>query len=687
MKNRRLTTTLICLLILSGISFSQERQPVSAEEIKEIKRELESKHGKEAEPRIEKGVSQLAQIWDFTNSTVDEFRTFCLDNFLSESDLQKNFPLISDNLILIGSSLSVIQAKMNEPYAFTDIDELHANRFFSKAIPSYNAYTSGLAYFIKLNFPVWSLAEKQQMHAGWDRNQWIMSAIGSYYPGKMVVRNSALGSKQSEFRRYMDTYFFDMERIMDEKGNYPFHERLSLHSHRGFRDNTKEEYTKEGGFARQKLAGDILVKVFTGEVPFRFLSDTSTRWNPFRNELSVLEGRKLKKLRKYDTESDKRYEGLKNLFRIEQGVDSVYGDGSTYITRTFERASLTVGETEKIIEEFLSTPLTKDVGKLIAKKLDRKLYPFDVWYSGFQEQSFYSAAFLDSLTRARYPYPEALEDDIKNILVKMGFPEEEAIIIGDRVDVHAVVSGGYSGQPRIPGGKALLTTMFGADGLDYKGYRVAMHELGHVVCGVYCTYDVDNFLLAGVPTGGITEGFAEVMAYKNIEGLGLFPYSEEEQNHLLALATFWYLYEMGGNALTDIRTWKWMYENPDASVNELKSAVLDISAQVWNSYFSENFGGIRDSHILSVYNHFITGDLYLFNYFLGGIVSYQLVDAFGRDGLAMGMKEASREGVTLPEIWMQKAVGSGFSLKPLFTGVDDAIDYYSKTGMVGKSAK
>jgi hypothetical protein len=559
---------------------------------------------------------------------------------------------------------------MNEPYAFTDVDELHANRFFSKAIPTYNAYTSGLAYFLKLNFPVWSLTEKQQMHSGWDRNQWIMSAIGSYYPGKMVARNPALSSRQSEFRGYMDTYFFDMERIMGAKGNYPFDERLSLHSHRGLRDNTKEEYTKEGGFDRQKLTDEVLVKIFTGEVPVRFLSDTNTRWNPSKNELFVPEGRKLKKLKEYDIESDRRYEGLKNLFRIEQGVDSVYGDGSTYITRTFERARLTVGETEKIIEEFLSTPLTKDVSKLIAKKLDRKLYPFDVWYSGFQEQSYYSAAFLDSLTRARYPYPKALEDDIKNILVRMGFPEEEAAIIGDRVDVHAVV-----------------TTMFGTDGLDYKGYRVAMHELGHVVCGVYCTYYVDNFLLAGVPTGGITEGFAEVMAYKNIEGLALFPYSDEEKNHLLALATFWYLYEMGGNALTDIRTWKWMYENPDATVNELKSAVLEISAQIWNSYFSENFGGIRDSHILSVYNHFITGDLYLFNYFLGGIVSYQLVDAFGRDGLAMGMKEASREGVTLPEVWMQKAVGRGFSLKPLFEGVDDAIDYYSKTSSSERTAK
>jgi hypothetical protein len=667
----------IYLLLISGLCYGQGKSTVSTEEISSIKSELKSGHGSETAIRIEKGVSQLAQIWDFSDGNAGRFREFCLGNFLSDAELKENLPRIAENLILTGGSLSVIRAKMNEPFAFTDVKELHADRFFRKAVPSYNPYTSELAYFLKLNFPVWSLDEKRQMSAGWDRNQWIMNAIGSYYPGREVVRNATLTSKQSEFRRYIDNYFFDMHRIMDAKGNYPFNEVTSLHCHRGLRDNIKEEYTKKGGFERQKLTDEVLEKVFTGEVPVAFLTDTNTRWNPSENELYTIDGKKLKKISGYTCEENRRYEGLKNLFLIEQAVDSAFGNGSTYITRTFERANLTVDETEKIIVDFLESPLSKEVGNLVEKRLKRKLHPFDIWYSGFQEQSYYPAVFLDSLTRARYPDPGSLENNVRDILMKMGFPEEEAIIIGSGVDVHSVVSGGYSDQPPGQGGKALLTTMFGEGGLDYKGYRVAMHELGHVVCGVYSTLDADNFLLAGVPTGGITEGFAEVLAYRNIEGLGLFPYSEQEKKHLLALATYWYLYEMGGNALTEIRTWEWMYNNPDATVNELKNAILGISAGIWNSYFSENFGGTRDCSILSVYNHFISGDLYLFNYFIGGIVSYQLADAFERDELAPGLKESCLEGVTLPELWMQKAVGSGFSLTPLFNGVSSAVEYYS----------
>ncbi|MHC1733893.1 MAG: hypothetical protein AB9888_17920 [Bacteroidales bacterium] len=668
---------LVSLLLISGLCYSQEKNTVSSEEISSIKSELKSIHGIETANRIEKGVSQLAQIWDFSDDNAARFREFCIENFLSDAELNENLPRIAENLILTGGSLSVIRSKMNEPFAFTDVKELHADRFFRKAVPSYNPYTSELAYFLKLNFPEWSLDEKRQMSTAWDRNQWIMNAIGGYYPGREVERNATLASKQSEFRRYIDNYFFDMHRIMDAKGNYPFSEVISLHCHRGLRDNTKEEYTKEGGFERQKLTGVVLEKVFTGEVPVNFLTDKNTRWNPSKNELYTIEGKKLKRISEYTCEDDLRYEGLKNLFNIEQAVDSAYGNGSTYITRTFENANLTVDETEKIIVDILESPLAAEVSRLVQRRLNRKLHPFDVWYSGFQEQSYYSAEYLDSLTRARYPDPGSLEDNIKDILMKMGFPEEEAFTVGASVNVHSVVSGGYSDQPPVQGGKALLTTMFGERGLDYKGYRVAMHELGHVVCGVYSTLYADNFLLAGVPTGGITEGFAEVFAYKNIEGLGLFPYSEQEKKHLLALATYWYLYEMGGNALTEIRTWKWMYNNPDATVDELKNAVLGISAGIWNNYFSENFGGARDCSILSVYNHFITGDLYLFNYFIGGIVSYQLADAFERDELAPGLKESCREGATLPELWMQKAVGSGFSLDPLLNGVSSAVEYYS----------
>ena len=669
--------TLLCSVII--LTCNLTAQPVPDSLLPFIKNELITKYGTSAGERIDKGVSQLASIWNRDDGNDEDFRQFCLDNFLSDEKLLESLPEIADKLALLGSSVSVVRSRFNEPFDFVDVVELRGDKFFRDATPSYDAYLAKLTHFLKLNFPVFSVSEKRQMADEWDRNQWLMNAIGDYFPDRRpAITDSLLQSEMAKFRKYMENYFFRMDHIKDESGKYIFQEGSLLHCHRGIRDNIKEEYTKKEGDKRQKLSGDILESVFKGEVPGQFLTDTNTRWDPYRKELFKITNDREERIEDFATESDYRYKGLKTKFLIQQEIDKIYGNGSTYITRNFEDANLNAGETKKLIEDILSNPINKKIASVIKKRLKRDLYPFDIWYSGFQEQALYTGKFLDSITKSRYPDTKTFRDDLSKILERMGFPAEEANYVGSRINAHAVVSGGYSSQPDVAGGNALITTMFGKEGLDYKSYRVAMHELGHAVCGIYCTSDDDNFLLAGVPTGGITEGMAEIFAYKNIEGLNLFPYSNEEKRHLLALATLWYIYEMGGNALTDINTWEWMYAHPDATVKELKDAVLEISAAVWNKYYYKTLCNIQDSHILSVYNHFITGDLYLYNYFNGAIYSYLLASSFDRKDLADGLKKSCREGITIPELWIQKAIGKDFSTAILVEDANEAIRFFNK---------
>ena len=256
----------------------------------------------------------------------------------------------------------------------------------------------------------------------------------------------------------------------------------------------------------------------------------------------------------------------------------------------------------------------------------------------------------------------------------MGFSQPEADYIGQHTIVRPIQAGGYADQPPMRGDTSLMTTVFNTDGLDFKAFRIAMHELGHVVCGVYTTSGIDNFILADVPTSGITEGIAEMMAFKNAEGLGLKQGSFEEQKDMLALAALWYMVDLGGQSLTEIETWKWMYAHPKATPEELKIAVHDISSEIWNKYYSPVFGGIKDQHILSIYNHFITGSLYLFNYFIGDAVMFQLYDAYMPDNLAGGLKKACGEGLTLPELWMEHASGKALSTEPLLRTAREAVN-------------
>lgn len=644
--------------------------------VRKVQNELIKKYGDQNRDRIFKGSIQLSKSWRKTDGTKEEFEKFCIGNFIIDTELKSNFQILQKNLTLQNGYLSKLRFRFNESENFTDVKEEKVDSYFRKSIPVVDPYKEKLAQFVQLNFPYYNLEEKRQNGQKWDREKWAMVRLGDLYAERYDpdFKGDAF-DEVADFQNYLKKYFFRMDHILMPDGSYPFTKALTLHSHFGLRDNLKEEYTRSGGLARQEITGKLIGHIINGTVPVEFIQDTTTRWNPWTNQLFKFDSGKLLQV-DYKTEGTKRYAGLLSEFRNKSSWDKLYPNGSTVIKRTFENSNLQPEEVENMIRTFLSDPVIALVGKLIVNRLGRHLQPFDIWYSGFQCQSSFPANMLDSLTKSKYPTPLALQKDLPSILLKMGFPESEASYIGTHAFVRPILSGGYSDQPAMRGDTALMTTVFNLQGLDFKAYRIAMHELGHVVCGVYSTKETDNFLLADVPTSGITEGIAEMLAFKNIEGLGLKQGSIEEQKQLLALASVWYLVDMGGQALTDIETWKWMYKHPNATPEELQTAVLNISAEIWNKYYSSVFGGIKDQHILSIYNHFITGSLYLYNYFLGDVIMFQLYDAYMPDNLAYGLKKACSEGQTLPGLWMKHAVGETISLAPLLKTAKEAIGKY-----------
>lgn len=636
---------------------------------------ITSEHDASDRDRIEKGVRQLARNWRGTDGSEGDFIVFCNENILGDDELISNLGSISNNLVALWGYSSKIRFNFTESENFTDTQELQSDSFFRQSLPSMDPYKGKLALFVQLNYPCYNLEEKSLHGQEWSREKWAMVALGDVYARRGDSDFKRVAEEESDiFIKYMQHYFLRMDHVCLEDGSYPFPEGSLLHSHRGLRDNCKEEYTRPGGHDRQRLTGKVIEHILLGTVPQEFLSDTTTWWNPWSDELyREIDGKKEKV--EFAFEGAVRYEGFRSLFLNRSSEDNLYYDGSTVITRTFNSHNLDVDEVEKILRDFLSDPVIAEAGGLIESRLGRSLEPFDIWYSGFQEQSLYQADYLDSVTMSRYPDPASLQKDVPVILVNMGFSATEAAHIGRHTTIRPVISGGYTSSPPLRGDNALMTTMFSPDGLDYKSYRVAMHELGHVVCAVYSADQADNFLLAGVPTNGITEAMAELLAYKNVEGLGLTGSSLEEREHMLSLAALWYLVEMGGQALTEIETWKWIYANPDATGGEVREAVISITEDIWNAYFSEIFG-VSDQHILSIYNHFITGSLYLYNYFLGNVIMYQLHSEFRSNDLAENLKRACKEGATLPDQWMIIAVGEKISPEPVIEASNDAIAYF-----------
>ena len=124
------------------------------------------------------------------------------------------------------------------------------------------------------------------------------------------------------------------------------------------------------------------------------------------------------------------------------------------------------------------------------------------------------------MTRKKYPTAEAFAKDIPRILRDLGFSPARAKYLAEHIAVDPSRGAGHAMGAERRGDKAHLRTRVEPDGMDYKGYNIAVHELGHNVEQTFSLYDIDYTLLAGVPNTAFTEALAFLFQARDLELLG-----------------------------------------------------------------------------------------------------------------------------------------------------------------------
>jgi hypothetical protein len=127
-----------------------------------------------------------------------------------------------------------------------------------------------------------------------------------------------------------------------------------------------------------------------------------------------------------------------------------------------------------------------------------------------------------------------------------------------------------------------------------------------------------------------------------------------------------------GVSLVDIGTWKWLYNNPEATPEALKTAVNDIAKDIWIKYYAPVFG-IKDQPILAIYSHMINAPLYLPNYAYGHIIEFQLAEYLKGKGFATEVERIYSQGRIIPQQWMEGALGNKISVQPILNSVNEAL--------------
>lgn len=677
--NRHSLLTVMMLTLFMGSVFSlkgyatEEKANIDKTTMDKVKTALISKYGETARFRVERGVQQAAGLWRETDGTAQEFEAFCLDNFIADdASLEKLYTKLERNFEIFTGYFHQMDVLLKEPLqlegpAIEPVDMMFGSYDASAHLDD-DFYANKIAFLTSLNFPFYNLIEKTELGATWTRKQWAYARMGDRFTSRVpasVIQN--LSQKLTEADAYISDYNIYMGNLLNKKGKQLFPADMKLITHWGLRDELKSNYDIENGLEKQRMIYQVMKRIIDQSIPQQVINSNEFTWNPSDNKI-FKEGKEAT----FTSEPDKRYAVLLDNFKAMQDVDKFSPNFPTYIDRAFEEdMEVPQADVEKLFIAFVSSPQVKEVAAYISKQLGRKLEPFDIWYNGFKSRGGIPEEKLTAMTSAKYPNTSMFKANLPNILVSLGWDPRKANDICALVKVDPSRGAGHAWGAEMRDDYAHLRTRIGPNGMDYKGYNIAIHEFGHNVEQTVTTNDVDYYMLKGVPNTAFTEAFAFLFQKRDLELLGL-ENTDPNKEHMLALDNFWGAYEIMGVSLVDMKVWKWMYANPNATPAQLKEAVTVIAKEVWNKYYAGVLGG-KDEPILAIYSHMIDSPLYLPNYPMGHLIDFQIEQQVKGKSLADEFQRMYTQGRLVPQVWMKGAVGREISIEPTLKAATEAL--------------
>ncbi len=636
------------------------------------------KHGEMYTDRIKRGVQNVAAFWTQADGKEADFQAYCIANFISDTAaLDVVFQRISRNLETINGSFNDITVGLQRQLNLDWGEILPVDEIFGAYSPSTHFaddfFANRLAFYILLNFPAYSLEEKNTAGETWSRKQWAYARMGDLFESRVPAAVSQeVVNAYTRSELYISDYNVYAGKLVNNEGKSLFPEDMKLLSHWNLRDEIKTNYGDSSGLEKQRMLYEVMKRIISQQIPQKVINSNQYTWNPYTNV--VTENGKPVEL---SSEPDTRFDVLLQFFKAQQKVDNYYPRANTYITRTFEGGmEIPLADVESLFKSFLSSAEVAKVADVIKGRLGRDLEPFDIWYDGFKSRTSIPAAQLDAATQKKYPNADAVQKDLPLILQKLGFAKERASEITGLVKVEPARGSGHAWGAVSHNQPSLLRTRIFANGMDYKGYNIAVHEFGHNVEQTISLYNNDYFMLAGVPNTAFTEALAFMFQKNDLKLLGMKD-NNQMQQYYDYLDNFWQLFEIMGVSLVDINTWKWLYDHPNASAGELKNAVNNIAREVWNQYYAPVFK-IKDQPVLAIYSHMINVPLYLPNYAYGHIIEFQLAEYLKDKNFAGEIERIFSQGLLTPKQWMNQAVGSDISVQPILNSVNLALEALDK---------
>lgn len=615
----------------------------------------------------ERGVKQAASLWKFEDGTQEEFTSFVAKNIAKNAaEKEQLFSRIAYILESLYGTSNQLSVDLQKPLHLAGPDPIEVDYLMGSYTPfshlSDDLFENKFAFITIVNFPNYTLEEKNELGKNWSRLEWAYARLGDIFTNRVPAELTAeKGVANGNSENYIAEYNIMMGHLLNEKGEKLFPEDMVLLSHWNLRDEIKSNYANiPNAHQKQEIIYKVMERIVDQTIPQEVINNAEYDWNPYTNK-TFKDGKEVT----LASEGARRYQLILDAYKVEKKIDPYTPSLPTGIQRNFEGGmEMSVAQLKELFTHLVSSQQVKQVGELIKSRLGRELRPYDIWYDGFKSRSTLSEDMLTAKTQAMYPNAEAFEKDMPRMLEALGFSKEDANYLAERIVVEGARGSGHAWGAQGKWEPARLRTRIVGNGMDYKGYNIAVHEFGHNVEQVLDLYKIDYYTLNGVPNTGFTEALAFIFQKRDLDLLGF----KSERNDNTTLDIFWGLYEIMGVALVDMAVWEWLYANPEATAEQLRDATLEIAKETWNKYYYPVLG-TKDSPLLAIYSHMVNSPMYLPNYPLGHIIEYQLESHFAKftnkQDFANEIKRIYTIGRLTPQLWMQQAVGANISTQPI----------------------
>jgi len=649
------------------------------ETVDRVVKTLVEKHGKGQLDRISRGVRQAAMFWREDDGTAKEFQELCLLQFIvDEAKLKGTLDRFDRALEAVVGHEVAMTRTLREPIDLDWGENLPADLLIASLDPFDHFYEdvfrTKVAFAALLNFPLYNAEEIAGLDRQPSRREWseirLAQAFSTRVPGDVAQEATRVYMSASH---YIDGYNIHTKGLVTGSGDRPFPDGPALITHWGLRDHLKAMYADaKTNLDRQLIIRKVMDRIILQEIPAVVIDNPDVDWDPVSNKVLPRKGSSRSGGDLGQREQDERYRKILGVFEVEREIDRFSPAYPTYMSRRFDRQREIPGErVRELLTDVLDDPVVKDVAALIRDRLGRPLEDFDIWYDGFKVRGAYPEDKLNRMVRDRYPDLDAFQQDLPGILAGLGFDEPTAGYLADRIAVDPARGAGHAMGAQMRTDKAHLRTRVPKGGMDYKGFNIAMHELGHTVEQTFSLYRVDSVLMNGVPNNAFTEAMAFLFQKRDLDVLGLGK-DNPTADAMWRLDVYWATREIAGVALVDMAMWNWMYEHQDASPAALRKAVVEIAKDVWNRYYAQYFDR-QNSALLAVYSHMVAYALYLPDYPIGHLIQFQIEEFIRDKNLAKEMERMCVQGRLTPDAWMLGAVGSPLSARPLLDSAAHAV--------------